>query len=571
MSDEMVPTLHNIDVTPFLDLMLMVAGERSVDGIIERVCSAYPGSHITFGGLWFRDNLPISNSPDPRAQGAHNRLRLRAEAGESRIGIHRWRHEHGDYRLVPLNDPVLTPAFKGGPFSLGGDKPWERPQWAVDEGFHAFSTYPIRYRDDCLGVMAVFYGRPMTGRLADMMRMHRKMHRIFADTLGAVLSNAMAFEEIQRLRRELELENEHLRRAVRTAQHGDDDIVGDSKALGHIMEQIEVVAPTDASVLILGESGTGKELLAQAIHKRSRRRSGPLVRVNCSAIPRGLFESEFFGHVKGSFTGAVKDRTGRFQMADGGTLFLDEVGEIPLDLQGKLLRVLQEGTFEPIGDDRSRTVDVRILAATNKDLAAEVEAGNFRQDLYFRLSVFPIHNPSLRERREDIPLLARHFIDKAARRLGIEAPRLHFRQIARLQEYDWPGNVRELQNIVERAVIMAHGGVLEFNLPTPGTARQPIRWGELTPQSPMQAPHLFSAGSNKVQSLQNIAPIAQFGGDEQIVTEQQWEQMQRENIIKALSCCNWRVQGEGGAAELLGVKPTTLQSRIKKMGITRPR
>ena len=274
-------------------------------------------------------------------------------------------------------------------------------------GLSAFAGHPLEFRGEILGVLAVF-SRERLGPL------DFGWLRAFADQAAIAIANARAFEEIERLRRQLESENSYLREEVDEA-HAFGEIIGRSPALGKLLEQIELVAPTKASVLILGESGTGKELVARAIHQRSGRSARPLVKVNCAAVPRELFESEFFGHVKGSFTGAVKDRIGRFQLADGGTLFLDEVGEIPLDLQGKLLRVLQEGQIERVGDDETRQVDVRVIAATNRDLEADVAAGRFRQDLYFRLSVFPIEVVPLRERTEDIPLLGPAFFRAAVR------------------------------------------------------------------------------------------------------------------------------------------------------------
>src|ERR1051325_5794206 len=267
-------------------------------------------------------------------------------------------------------------------------------------------------------------------------------------------------------RKSLEFENEYLHEETRGNYR---DIIGESPALKKVLAQIEMVAPTNASVLILGESGTGKELVARAIHDRSPRKTAALVRVNCASVPRELFESEFFGHVRGAFTGAVKDRVGRFELAHGGTLFLDEIGEVPLELQSKLLRVLQEGQFEKVGEERTRTVDVRIIAATNRDLESELKAGRFREDLYYRLSVFPIELPPLRDRTEDIPKLARHFLEQSARKLGVNMPHLTSANLTQLQSYDWPGNVRELQNVIERAVIRARNGQLDLGL-GPATA-----------------------------------------------------------------------------------------------------
>ncbi|MBI2515825.1 MAG: sigma 54-interacting transcriptional regulator [Opitutae bacterium] len=336
----------------------------------------------------------------------------------------------------------------------------------------------------------------------------------------------------------LELENEAL---VADLRHKFGSIIGCSPALQKVLAQISTVAPTEANVLILGESGTGKELVARGIHEMSARRDHPLVRVNCASIPKELFESEFFGHVRGAFTGAVKDRAGRFEAADGGTLLLDEIGEIPLDLQSKLLRVLQEGQFERVGDDRTRTVKVRLIAATNRDLLAEAKAGRFRLDLYYRLSVFPIEVPPLRERMEDIGLLAEHFVGHAARRLGTPRPRLTKLHVQELQSYDWPGNVRELQNVIERAVILSRGGRLRLDLPSRAAPQKPGRWAELSPVP----------DADEELSL-----------DELVVRE-------REIVLTALRRTNWKIYGVDGAAALLQCKPTTLVSKMKRLKIKR--
>jgi transcriptional regulator with GAF, ATPase, and Fis domain len=306
--------------------------------------------------------------------------------------------------------------------------------------------------------------------------------------------------------------------------------------------QAETVAPNDATVLILGGTGTGKELIVRAVHQRSRRRDRPLVRVNCSSIPKELFESEFFGHAKGAFTGAIKDRAGRFELAAGGTLFLDEVGEIPLELQSKLLRVLQEKCYERVGEDRTRRTDVRIVSATNRDLTKEVAAGRFREDLYYRLNVFPLKVAALRERKEDIPLLATHFVELLAKELGCPKPRLTRADIETLQGYDWPGNVRELRNVIERAVISARGEALDFDLPLTGSSVDLTSFG---PRNGDQA-------------------------EPEYLTESELRRRERENLFVVLQKAGWRIKGVDGAAELLGVKPNTLMSRIEKMGLRRP-
>jgi len=285
---------------------------------------------------------------------------------------------------------------------------------------------------------------------------------MFVAAARDISERVQARDEIKRLTKELKRERDYLREEVKAAfSHG--DIVGSSPALKRSLEQVQAVAATDANVLINGESGVGKELFARAIHDASPRGDKPLVRVNCASVPKELFESEFFGHVRGAFTGAIKDRVGRFQLADGGTLFLDEVGEIPLDLQSKLLRVLQEREFERVGEDRTRKADVRLVAATNRDLKIEAAAGRFREDLYYRLSVFPISVPPLRERREDIVPLAKHFLRLSAERLKKRVPALPQGAEEQLRSYPWPGNIRELQNVMERAAILARNGELDLS------------------------------------------------------------------------------------------------------------
>ncbi len=350
---------------------------------------------------------------------------------------------------------------------------------------------------------------------------------------------ANAFEEINRLRKQLELENEYLHEEVRELQ-AFGNIIGNSLLLQHILRQIEMVAPTDANVLITGESGTGKELIVHEIHKRSPRASRPLIRVNCASIPRELYESEFFGHVKGAFTGAVRGRVGRFELANGGTLFLDEVGEIPLDLQSKLLRVLQEGTFERVGDETTITSDVRVIGATNRHLKNELDSGTFREDLFYRLNVFPIVVPPLRERKEDIPALAGHFLKLAQEKFNRTGIQLSKANILTLENYDWPGNIRELQNVIERAVIIAPANRLVLDLP-----KNPKSRGGAPPKTTVPA-------SGPVLTFDDV------------------KQFERQNILNALHRANWKIFGKNGAAELLGIPPTTLTSRIQRMGLKKP-
>jgi transcriptional regulator with GAF, ATPase, and Fis domain len=339
---------------------------------------------------------------------------------------------------------------------------------------------------------------------------------------------------------QLEDENAYLREEVEVAL-AFGGIVGQSQALRDILAEVELVAPTDATVLVLGESGTGKELLAREIHERSRRAGRPLIKVNCSAIPREMFESEFFGHVRGAFTGAVRDRPGRFKLAEKGTIFLDEVGDLPLDLQPKLLRVLQEGQYERVGDDTTRSIDVRVIAATNRDLGADVSAGRFREDLYYRLSVFPIRIPPLRDRKEDIVPLAAHFISLVSKEIGaFPAPQLNEQQLGSLRSYDWPGNVRELQNVVERAVILGRGGDIRLE-------------------------QVLATRAERRRT--SSAPPPTSTAALEVVSDQEWRRRERANLIAALTRTAGRIYGAGGAAELLGIKPSTLQSRLRALGI----
>jgi DNA-binding NtrC family response regulator len=320
------------------------------------------------------------------------------------------------------------------------------------------------------------------------------------------------------------------------------EIVGVSPALRNVLRQVAMVAASNATVLILGETGTGKELITRAIHQNSLRKDQPLVRVNCGSIPKELFESEFFGHVRGAFTSALRDRIGRFEAASGGTLFLDEVGEIPLELQSKLLRVLQEKAYERVGDTTSRTANVRIVAATNRDLKKELQAGRFREDLYYRLNVFPIKVAPLRDRKDDIPLLASHFIETVVKELRCPRPRLTRAGTETLLNYDWPGNIRELCNVIQRAAIFAQGGALQFDLPVGN--------------SPAEPASSRTAHGNGVNA--------------EYMTEAELRRRERENIFAVLQKTGWKIKGFDGAAQLLGVSPTTLFARMQKMGLKKP-
>ncbi|MDH3532740.1 MAG: sigma 54-interacting transcriptional regulator [Gammaproteobacteria bacterium] len=350
----------------------------------------------------------------------------------------------------------------------------------------------------------------------------------------------LTLAENARLREELEHERDYLREEVNVAMNFG-RIIGKSPALQQMLNRVEAVAETPANVLVQGESGVGKELVAHAIHARSARADGPLVKVNCASIPKELFESEFFGHVKGAFTGAHRDRLGRFQLADGGTIFLDEVSEIPLELQGKLLRVLQESEFERVGDDATHSVDVRVIAATNRDLEKLIVDGEFREDLFYRLSVFPVEVPPLRVRGDDIIQLAQHFLERTCSDFGRSAMKLTRSQADKLLQYSWPGNVRELKNVIERAVILSPKNVLRLDLSMANTVLE-----------------------NEQKTVTRSRP------DGEVLTEDEMRDLQRNNLIAALQQTGWRVSGPNGAAQLLGVRPTTLADRIRSFGIRKP-
>ncbi|MEM1180413.1 MAG: sigma 54-interacting transcriptional regulator [Acidobacteriota bacterium] len=376
--------------------------------------------------------------------------------------------------------------------------------------------------------------------------------RLIADLFASVLVRRRYDAEVRRLTARLEAENVYLREEI-AASHGFHEILGDAPALRGALYKVEQVAPTAAPVLILGETGTGKELFARAVHEHSPRRDRSLVKVNCAALPANLIESELFGHVKGAFTGATSAKAGRFELADGGTLFLDEIGEMEMDLQAKLLRVLQEGEFEPVGSGHTRRVDVRVIAATNRDFETAMREGRFRSDLYYRLSVFPIELPTLRERRSDIPTLVRFFVDRGNKRLGRQVKHVPAASMAALEAHDWPGNVRELQNVVDRALILSPGDTLDveasfFEVVKPASART------LPPVKP-------AARSGETATVDSrdadgaLRPLADID---------------RDHITAVLEAVRWKINGPGHAAEILGLHPSTLRHRMKKLGIVKP-
>ena len=403
------------------------------------------------------------------------------------------------------------------------------PAPALAAGIKCVCCLPLACRGRTLGVLIL-------GRLKENVFTQDEVDFLMqmANQLALAVENALAYREIAALKDKLTQEKVYLEDEIRSEMNFD-EIVGKSAALRTLLQQVEVVAPTDSTVLICGETGTGKELIARAIHDLSPRRQSAFVKLNCAAIPAGLLESELFGHEKGAFTGAVAQRIGRFEVASRGTVFLDEVGEIPLELQPKLLRVLQEREFERLGSSRTLQTGARLIAATNQDLAAMVERQKFRSDLFYRLNVFPVQVPPLRERQEDIPLLVRHFVKQYARRMNKTIETIPSETMRILTRYHWPGNIRELQNLMERAVILSPAGVLKVplaGLQGAGLQDRPAR-----------------AASNKIGTL---------------------EDAERQHITEALQATNWVVGGPKGAAVLLGMKRTTLQWRMDKLGIRVP-
>ena len=430
-------------------------------------------------------------------------------------------HTHEDGRHYPVEECPIYAAVHDGIVHEGIQEVF----WRVDGSYFPveFTSTPIIREGEIIGAVVVF--------------------RDISERLNTEFKLTQALSELQSLKSRLEQQNEYLQEEI---LHDNQylEIVGSSSSIRQIIEKIKVVAPTDANVMIYGESGTGKELIARAIHQSSHRKQQPLIRVNCAAIPAELFESEFFGHAKGAFTGAIRDRAGRFELADQGTLFLDEIGELPLELQSKLLRVLQEGTFERVGEEYTRKVDVRIIAATNRNLKDEVRQKRFREDLYFRLNVFPIFSPALRERKEDIPILVSHFSKLISEQRKVPYLCFNQKQIQELQHYNWPGNIRELQNVLERAMITARHGVVSF---------------QYLLEQDGQSLH-----ANEIHTEPHHQPTQDKLA---ILNMQDLKKLEVDNLKRAVTYCDGKIFGEDGVAKLLGINPTTLISKLKKLEI----
>ncbi|MBS1765792.1 MAG: sigma 54-interacting transcriptional regulator [Acidobacteria bacterium] len=471
---------------------------------------------------------------------------LRGRLGHDLLVLSLWNAERDTVRILYLDFPTSRGAFPTAP--TGHEKPLARVPWAPavrerralvltrhdydqadreicekveKEGLQTSCCVPLLARGQVLGALNFASRREGAFREDDV----RLMERVGAQ-VALALDNALAYQEIQALKDRLSEEKLYLEEEV-GEDFAPDEIIGESAALQGVLRQVKAVAPSDATVLLLGETGTGKELMARLVHERSRRRDRTFVKLNCAAIPLGLMESELFGHEKGAFTGAIQQKKGRLELADGGTLFLDEVGELPMELQPKLLRALQEREFERLGGTKTLAVDVRLIAATNRDLAVMVAEGRFRADLFYRLHVFPLQLPPLRERRDDIPALVRYFTQKHARSLGRAIQRIPPEVMAALQVAPWAGNIRELENFIERSVILSTGAELKAPL-------SELRGGEI---------HATTA------------------------TGPTMEEAERHTILQALRASNGRVAGPSGAAARLGLKRTTLQSRMKKLGL----
>ncbi len=404
---------------------------------------------------------------------------------------------------------------------LGSERRVRSLPWIAQLGLRAYAGYPLLFHDELEGVLGIFRVRPFDPGEFQVLG-------IFAAQAAIAIKNAALLEDAGRHQARLSEEKAYLEQEIQQ-ERGSGEIVGRSPALRAMLRKLDQVASADTTVLLFGETGTGKELLARYIHVRSSRGAAPLIRVNCAAIAPGVFESELFGHERGSFTGALERRVGRFELAHGGTLFLDEIGELPLEIQVKLLRVLQEGEVERVGSGRPIPVDVRVVAATNRDLEADVAAGRFRADLFYRLNVFPVRVPPLRERPEDLPLLIDHFLAKFRRKLGKPLRQLAPESVDRLRLYAWPGNVRELQNVLERACVLATSDVVEV-----------------------------------ADALRSDAPVSRT------TSLRSLEEVEREHILLVLASTHGVIQGERGAARILGLHPNTLRSRMERLGILNP-
>ncbi len=524
------------------NLLLDMAQERSIHLLLDMIVTRMTKRpHVALTGIWlFKEGQDCDAcNLRERCSNQDRCLHLAAiEIKKTRAKTETLKYLKTRLAYCPLQESKVGSVASSGKSGIRltdvhDDSDWNIIRsWCEQEKSLYFAGQPLVYKDQVLGVIGLF------SRTNQVPEGHIWL-RMIANHFAIAVANARAFAEIESLKKQVEKENEILRDELRDYKNYT-GMIGQGRALNNTLQQIELVAPTDTGVLILGESGTGKELAAREIHAKSPRAKAPLVMVNCASIPKDLYESEFFGHVKGAFTGAVRDRAGRFETANGGTLLLDEIGEIPLDMQAKLLRVLQEGLYERIGEDTTRKTDVRIIASTNKNLKQEVDKKRFRQDLYYRLNVFPIEIAPLRDRKEDISLLASHFTEVFTRKLNKPRLKITKKTVQELQNYDWPGNIRELQNIIERAVILSTTHKLMLSMP----------WKE-----------------QRTKNREEITSPEESDEKIDIISDSEMKDRQRQNILTALRKSNGRIYGRQGAAELLALKPTTLSYRIKKLGI----
>jgi formate hydrogenlyase transcriptional activator len=435
---------------------------------------------------------------------------------------------------------TLKPVVFG---TQGNELPPEASDIVIGEGIKAFCTIPLANHGRALGILSLLRTTETPFSPEDVDFLNRASGQI-----AIAIENALAYHEISELKDKLAQEKLYLEEEIRS-EMSFENIVGNSSPLKHVLELVETVAPNDSTVLLLGETGTGKELIARAIHDRSRRKDRTFVKLNCAAIPTGLLESELFGHEKGAFTGAIAQKIGRMELADQGTLFLDEVGDIPIEIQPKLLRAIQEREFERLGSTHTRKVNLRLIAATNRDLEQMIADREFRSDLYYRLHVFPIRIPPLRDRKEDIPQLVSYFVQKFAKQMQKRIESISPAVMKGFTAWDWPGNIRELENFIERAVILTRGKSLEAPLEQP----RRLNTMELPPIGRRQLEQL---SGEETSSRDNKTSVAD-----------EYERKQRDEIIQALTACKGRVGGADGAAARLGMNRTTFLSRMKKFGI----
>jgi transcriptional regulator with GAF, ATPase, and Fis domain len=432
----------------------------------------------------------------------------------------------GEYRRIPLGRLHIGLIAKNKEAlilnNILGDRKFPNQAWIKEQRIYSHAGYPLVFRNELLGVIAVFNRSEM---LPDMIA-HLEG---FANSAAIAIKNAQLFAEVEQLKNRLQAENVYMQEEIKLI-HNFEMMIGSSDVFRQVLQKVEQVAPTDATVLVRGESGTGKELIARSIHSFSLRKERPLVKLDCAALPSSLIENELFGHEKGAYTGAISHKIGRFELADGGSIFLDEIGDLPFELQSKLLRIIEEGEFEHVGGLQTVKIDVRIIAATNHDLEKCIENGTFREDLYYRLNVFPINIPPLRERKEDIPHLVRHFVRKYSEKLGNKIDIIPQKIMNALQAYHWPGNVRELENVIERAVILTRGNYLRID----------------------------TIGDFHVNEFEDIAGIVKL------------RDVERLHILRVLDETNWVIEGKHGAAARLDIHPATLRSRMQKLRIKRP-